>query len=234
MQRHIPNMLTLGNLFSGALGIVLVFENKLEQAMILLLISAAFDFMDGFSARLLGVTSAIGKELDSLADVVSFGFFPSAVLYMLLKTDPAIVYGAYVAFLILLCSAYRLARFNVDEEQSDRFLGLNTPANALLLVSMPYWLNDALDITGLSQSTFLYILTVTTSVLLVSNVPFIALKFKSYRMDENLSRYILLGSSTILLFIFRMGAIPLIILMYTALSLLFETRWFGLNKGNKS
>ncbi|MEY3679312.1 MAG: hypothetical protein RI924_1453 [Bacteroidota bacterium] len=139
MKKHIPNTLTCLNLFSGCVGLVFAFENQLIFAAYAIGISAMLDFFDGMTARLLKAYSEIGKELDSLADVVSFGVLPSLIIYQLFKTSTSVhAYLPYLAFMIAVFSALRLAKFNVDTRQSEHFIGLPTPANALLIGSLPF------------------------------------------------------------------------------------------------
>jgi CDP-diacylglycerol---serine O-phosphatidyltransferase len=137
MLRHLPNILTCCNLISGCLGILFLLEGRGIPAAYFVWISCLFDFFDGFAARWLKVSSPIGKELDSLADVVSFGVLPSFVMYKLLDNNTLVTYLPYIAFMIAAFSALRLAIFNVDETQTDSFRGLNTPANTLFISALP-------------------------------------------------------------------------------------------------
>ncbi|OZA56958.1 MAG: CDP-diacylglycerol--serine O-phosphatidyltransferase, partial [Sphingobacteriales bacterium 39-40-5] len=141
MKKHIPNSVTCLNLFSGCLGIVFAFQGNLIWASYAIVIAAVFDFFDGMLARLLKAYSDIGKELDSLADMVSFGVLPSVIIYQLFALSPQIDFGAdwlsFSAFIIAVFSALRLAKFNIDTRQSENFIGLPTPANALLIASFP-------------------------------------------------------------------------------------------------
>src|SRR6476620_6072036 len=137
MTRHIPNFLTCCNLICGCLGIVFVLEGRLVPAAYFVWAACVFDFFDGFAARMLKVSSPIGKELDSLADVVSFGVLPAMVMYTMIgnsTTSPAL---PYLGFMIAVFSALRLAIFNIDETQTDSFKGLNTPANSFFITSLP-------------------------------------------------------------------------------------------------
>lgn len=150
ITRHIPNTLTCMNLFSGCIACVMAFEFKYEWALTFIIISAVFDFLDGMSARLLNAPSPIGKELDSLADDVSFGVAPSLIVFSLLRetTYPGWMssfqeYVPYFAFLIAVFSALRLAKFNIDERQSSSFIGLNTPANTLFWAAAAAQYHDA-------------------------------------------------------------------------------------------
>lgn len=219
MKRHLPNFLTCCNLLCGCLGIVFVLEGRGIPAAYLVWLAGVFDFFDGFTARMLKVTSPVGKELDSLADVVTFGVLPSLVMYRMIAggTDSTIL--PYAGFIIAVFSALRLAIFNVDETQSDSFRGLNTPANTIFITSIPLlsgevgrWLYSPWVLTGI---------TVVFSLLLVSPIRFFALKFKTFRWEDNQVRFTFLALSVLLLISVQVLAIPLIILLYILLSLLY-------------
>ena len=143
LKKHIPNAITCANLFSGCIGIVFAFKGEQEVAAYFVLLSGLFDFFDGMVARLLNVKSEIGKQLDSLADMVSFGFLPGVVMFQLLMlSDYSSAYLPYLGFLITVFSALRLAKFNIDERQTEDFIGLNTPKNTLFIVSLPFIAHD--------------------------------------------------------------------------------------------
>jgi CDP-diacylglycerol---serine O-phosphatidyltransferase len=216
MIRHIPNFLTCCNLLCGCFGIVFLMEGRSVPAAYFVWIACVFDFFDGFSARLLKVSSPIGKELDSLADVVSFGVLPALVMYRLIEESSE---GpiAYVGFMIAAFSALRLAIFNVDETQRDSFRGLNTPANTLFITSLPLLHHRVGD--WLYQPWVLVMITVAFSLLLVSRIEIFALKFKNFSWADNKLRFTFLILSVLLLAIFQVVAIPLIILLYIVLSL---------------
>lgn len=235
IKNHIPNFITLLNLLSGCIAIVFIFENQLDIASYLIGLAAIFDFLDGFFARLLKVQSPIGKDLDSLADVISFGLVPGLILFKLLGYSLGISVNTglislvpYIAFSIPLFSALRLAKFNNDERQTDVFIGLPTPANALLIASFPLILLqkttlagiDMLGIQSLFLSTF-FLIAITTllSYLLVAEVPLLSLKFKTFAWQDNKFRYIFLITSGLLLLIFFYLAIPIIIILYILLSI---------------
>jgi CDP-diacylglycerol--serine O-phosphatidyltransferase len=179
--------------------------------------AAAFDFFDGFAARMLKVTSPIGKELDSLADMVSFGLLPSLVMYKMIAASTDITWLPYVAFLIAVCSALRLAIFNVDETQSDSFKGLNTPANTLFITSLPLVSNQVGN--WLYQDWVLILITTVFSLLMVSRIEIMAFKFKNFSWADNKIRFTFLLLSVLLIAILQVSAIPLIILLYIGLSL---------------
>lgn len=180
-------------------------------------VACVFDFLDGFTARLLKTHSAIGKELDSLADVVSFGVLPSLVIY---KLWPADVPGwiALSSLSIVAFSALRLAIFNIDETQTDSFRGLPTPANAILLTSLPLLPEPTLAL--LQQPIQLMVITILSSWLLISPIGLFAIKFKSFSWKGNEIRFTFLLAAVLLLSLFKLVAVPLVILLYIAFSLL--------------
>jgi CDP-diacylglycerol--serine O-phosphatidyltransferase len=227
LLRHLPNALTCGNLLCGCWGIVLCFQPSpaLAQAAYMIYAAALLDFFDGFVARLLKVSSPIGKELDSLADVVSFGVLPGFIVYQLLQAA-APGYLPLVALVVPVFSALRLAKFNVDTRQSDSFIGVPTPANAMLVSALPLlaefpnnflaqWLlplvRNGWAVAGLA---------VAMSLLLVSELPLLALKFKGFGWDRHKFQYILVGSAAILFLAFNFAALPVIIGLYIILSLI--------------
>lgn len=224
MKKHLPNAVTCLNLLSGCLGIVFAFQGNLEWASYAILIAAVFDFFDGLLARLLKAYSDIGKELDSLADVISFGVLPSVIVYQLFLLSPQIssvsIWLNFTAFLIAMFSALRLAKFNIDVRQSDHFIGLPTPANALLIASFPMIIadNNLFLINYILNPYFLFIFSLGMGILLVVEIPLISLKFKSLDPRENLLRYILIFSSLILLLFFKFAAVPVIIFLYFLIS----------------
>lgn len=226
MKKHLPNFITCLNLFSGCIGIVYAFEGELVIAGYTILLSAIFDFFDGMTARLLSAYSEIGKELDSLADVVSFGVLPSVIIYQLFLQSPQIDNVSPIlnmsAFFIAIFSALRLAKFNVDIRQSENFIGLPTPANALLIGSLPMILaqNNWFFTSYILNPFFLFIFSLGMSILLVTEIPLISLKFKSLKLNDNLFRYILVLSSIVLVVIFKFAAVPIIIIIYILLSLI--------------
>lgn len=224
MKKHLPNAVTCLNLFSGCMGIVFAFQGNLIWAAYAILIAAILDFSDGMLARLLKAYSEIGKELDSLADMVSFGVLPSVIIYQLFLLSPQITtissWLNYSAFLIAIFSALRLAKFNIDVRQSEYFIGLPTPANALLIASFPMIIeqDNSLYPDFILNSYFLFIFSLGMGILLVSEIPLISLKFKSIKLSENLFRYILMFSSLILLLIFKFAAVPIILSLYILIS----------------
>ena len=183
-------MLTCSNLLSGAVAVIMAIYDEYDMALLMIIVAALFDFLDGFSARLLRVCSPIGKELDSLADCISFGLAPSAMLFSYLSID--LDWWALPALLMAAFSALRLANFNLDERQTTSFLGLATPANALFwasLIAALYTLDMAMplwaDIILLLSSFF-------SCYLLMSEMPFFSLKFHDYSFANNRLRYVFL------------------------------------------
>ena len=231
IKKHIPNAITCCNLLCGCLAIVQVFEGNLIYAAYLVGLAAIFDFFDGFAARMLKVSSAIGKDLDSLADMVTFGVVPGLVMFQLLKTS--LITGnvdfqvfknnsflVYVPFIIIIFSALRLAKFNNDTRQTESFIGLNTPANSMVICSIPLILNQHPEIGTLLNPYVLCVLSVGLSLLLVSEIPMFSLKFKHFKWKGNEIRFIFLALSLLMLTTLQFIGIPLIIILYVLLSLL--------------
>ena len=219
LKAQLPNFITLLNLLSGVLGILWVLEGQPLYGAYFAILSATFDFFDGFAARLLKVQSDMGKELDSLADVVSFGVLPGILLYSLTKSQTEASYLPYFTLIIPMLSAYRLAKFNLDTRQSDRFIGLPTPANALLLTTIPYLAARWPELSPwLSSPIALVVIAWLTSLLLVAELPLIALKFKNSSFRDNSFRYALLVIGAVCLVWLQLAGIPLVILAYLLLS----------------
>lgn len=229
LVKHIPNAITCGNLLCGCLGIIEVFNGRLTNASLLMLVAGILDFFDGFVARLLHVQSPIGKELDSLADMVTFGALPGFIMYYLIGYDYnsgifSINNWCYVALLIPIFSALRLAKFNIDTRQSDQFIGVPTPANAIFLGSFPFLFQNSLFMQmAISQANLIQILLVficiICSLMLVAPLPLIALKFKNFHWKGNEARFSLIGISALLLISLQTLALPLIIILYVLFSL---------------
>ena len=217
LKKNIPNFITLGNLLCGALAINFIFSNEFVVASWLIALAALFDFADGFVARMLKVSSPMGKELDSLADLVTFGLAPAFMLLRLFpdQTSPL----RYGMFLIALCAAWRLAKFNIDTRQSDSFLGLPTPANALFIGAFPLIMVQNPSIQSWLNPTIYLIIAVFLSVIMVVELPLFSLKFKQFGFAENKVRYLFLAASILLLFMLKFIALPLIVFMYILISL---------------
>jgi CDP-diacylglycerol---serine O-phosphatidyltransferase len=218
MKRHVPNFFTCCNLVCGCLGIVFVLEGREIPAAYFVWLACVFDFFDGFAARMLRVTSPIGKELDSLADVVSFGVLPSLVMYKMISSSTDSSFIPYLAFTIAVFSALRLAIFNVDETQRDSFRGLNTPANTLFITALPLLYNEVGR--WLYDTRVLVAITIIFSLLLVSRIEFFALKFKNFTWQDNKLRFTFLVLAVLLLVVLQIAAIPIIIILYILLSLM--------------
>jgi CDP-diacylglycerol---serine O-phosphatidyltransferase len=217
LLRHVPNVLTCGNLLCGLLGIISLVNNYPVASAYFVWAACVFDFFDGFTARWLRVTSSIGKELDSLADVVSFGVLPSLTMFQWLNTTADVRWLAYVSVMIAIFSALRLAKFNVDTRQQEVFIGLPTPANAIFITSLAFLPASVFQLVF--TPTMLSAITILFSLLLVAPLELFALKFKNYGWADNKIRLTFLIVSVLLVVFFRAGALPLIILFYIILSL---------------
>ena len=228
MKKHIPNTITCLNLISGCIATYFAFQGSYMEALLFIVIGAVFDFFDGMTARLLHVSSPIGKELDSLADDITFGFAPSAMVFSFLSSFHIhLSFVPFLAFVIAAFSALRLAKFNLDERQALGFIGLPTPANALfwgsLIVSLsfqtwfePYQLPEF----------WLYVVLALIPVscyLLVSEIPMFALKFKTWKWKGNEVKYIFLLTCIPLLLLLQVSGIAVIIAWYVVLSVV--TGW---------
>lgn len=225
LKSHLPNVLTSVNLTCGCLSIICALDADSYQmlwATYLIWIAAAFDFFDGMVARLLKSHSELGKQLDSLADMVSFGVAPGVILYALIREEATIdeQWIAYFALIIPVFSALRLAKFNIDENQSESFIGLPTPANALLIGSLPLLLlkGDERISASISSPETMAVLGVALSLLLVSKVGMFSLKVKSLKWKGNELVYTFLTISGLILFVFPYAALPIIILLYIVIS----------------
>lgn len=255
MKKHIPNALTLCNLVCGCIAVRYALMAMFGYALVFILLGAVFDFLDGFVARRLRVVSPIGKELDSLADCITFGFAPAAMIFTLLRACLHNVGGLYgydmgqspvrvvavLAFLVAAFSALRLAKFNLDERQTTSFLGLPTPANALLTAAFVMTLNRmdhilANMLGGMVQANIAAIILIIvfialTCALLVSEVPMFSLKFKDFSWSHNKVRYVFILTSAIALIVSAMFGLKWLIAIlgavmvwYIVLSLVTERR----------
>lgn len=226
IKKHIPNTITCCNLICGCIATWFAFLPDYGYAMAFIVAGAVFDFFDGFMARMLKVSSTIGKELDSLADDITFGFAPAAILFSLLKEVPApasweVLNAAYpyVAFLIAAFSALRLAKFNLDERQTTSFLGLPTPANALFWAALALGLREWLTAQSYAW-ILLCLLCLISCALLVSEIPMFALKFKHFGWKGNGLRYSFVVLSAALLVTLGWTGFSVIIVCYILASLL--------------
>lgn len=243
IKKHIPNAITCCNLLCGCLALVQAFEGNLVYAAYLVGMGAIFDFFDGFAARMLKVSSPIGKDLDSLTDMVTFGVVPGIVMYKLLSISfiqqelaqfegvSGIVKGMpddlyndryiyYIPFIIVIFSAIRLAKFNNDTRQTDSFIGVPTPAVALFICALPLILNHNNHYDFIFNPYLLSITSVILSFLLISELPLFALKFKHFKWTGNETRFVFLGLSLVMLITLQFVGIPLIIIMYILLSVI--------------
>lgn len=247
-MKQIPNIFTLLNLFFGCIAIVFALQNSIEitadgqfvrlteelyYASLFIGIAAVIDFLDGFVARALNASSEMGKQLDSLADVVSFGAAPSIILYQFLRMSfirenegvETSILWLMPAFVFACAGAYRLARFNLDTEQSFGFKGVPIPAAGLVVASLPliYWnMQTEMVYTILMNKWFLYGLIILLSFLMVSKLPLMALKFKDFSIKSNLPKFILVGIAVVTALLLKWLAIPIVFIAYIILSLLYK------------
>lgn len=213
IKKHIPNALTCANLLSGCVGIVYAFQNRLDIAAYAVLISGIFDFFDGNLARILNVKSPIGKELDSLADMVSFGFLPGVVMFKLLEqSHSTFEYLPFFGFLITIFSCLRLAKFNIDTRQTEDFIGLNTPMNTLFIVSLPFIQREYPALIG--STLLLVCLTILMSWLLISEIRIYSLKFGTMSWADNKIKFVFLIVSAVLIAFLKFAAIPFVLILY--------------------
>jgi CDP-diacylglycerol---serine O-phosphatidyltransferase len=240
IKQHIPNTLTILNLLSGLISLTLTFKGDYVFASFFIFIAAGFDFLDGNAARILKAHSELGKQLDSLADMVSFGVAPGIMVFQMISVHCAgscnmferMHVTPYFAMLIPVCSALRLAKFNIDLRQEVNFIGIPTPANAIFFASIPLVLFVQPNIFSLvhldfmvsffSNTRILTILAVFFSYLLISDFKIFSMKFKNFAWKGNELRYILLISSIILFILFFLCAVPIIIGIYILMSIFFQ------------
>lgn len=219
MKRHLPNLITLVNLFSGCLAITFLFQGYEEGVLWCVGVSLLADLLDGMVARLLHSTSKMGKELDSLADLVSFGVLPGFMLYQMANT----AWLAYVMLLIPIFAAFRLAKFNIDSRQNDYFLGLPTPAMTIGVLGL--YMGHRLSYDALFQSwQTLLPIAILLSGLMVSEVPLLSLKFNNFQWQEQWIKVVfVLVAVALSIFLFPLG-LSLSIVLYVLLSLLLRKR----------
>ena len=230
MRKHIPNTITCSNLLSGCVATMFAFEGAYQYAFAFIIAGAVFDFFDGLTARALKVSSPIGKELDSLADVVTFGFAPAAMVFSWLRECadthldilPAFAMP-FLAFLLVAFSALRLAKFNVDERQTSSFIGLPTPANALFWGALVLGSHDLVVVNPYGWMLVLA-LVLLFSYLLVAEIPMFSLKFKSLAWKANRIAYTFLLVSLVLLILLGLNGLSAVIGWYIILSVLTQKR----------
>jgi CDP-diacylglycerol--serine O-phosphatidyltransferase len=247
MKKHIPNLLTLGNLFCGTIATILAVQGDFVGAGLFVVIGIFLDFFDGFAARLLNVSGELGKQLDSLADMVTSGVVPGIIMFNLLYQSsfknvgaqfidegvrPSITFNddifswiSYIGLLLTLGACYRLAKFNIDTRQSESFIGLPTPAMSLFVISLPLiqeytsaeWVQNLI-----TNNYFLILITLLLTYLMNAEIPLFSLKFKEYSLKNNLVKYLFLFISLLMIVVLNFIAIPIIIIFYVFLSVMLE------------
>jgi CDP-diacylglycerol--serine O-phosphatidyltransferase len=232
VKKHIPNLITLLNLLSGCIALIFAFQEQFEMAFYFVCLGIFLDFFDGFFARLFHVSSPLGLQLDSLADMVTSGVVPGTVMYFMLTNalnSPKIdVYNptfwlACTGFIITLGSCYRLANFNIDTRQSDSFIGLPTPANALFILSLPLVLQFSESLVVLELLTNVWVLIIISLLsvyLLNAEIPLFSLKIKNFSFQKYALQIGFVLFSILLLIFMRFSAVPLLILSYVLLSII--------------
>lgn len=230
MKKHIPNIITLLNLFCGCIAVIFAIQNKMDWVIFWVSLGIFFDFFDGFFARLLNVKSELGLQLDSLADMVTSGVTPGIAMFQMLSSSNFVVHNdsllstllPYFGFLITLSSAYRLANFNIDPRQTLGFIGLPTPANALFVISLSVITSHQMMtpcLLSVMQNTwFLIGITLLSTYMLNAEIALFALKFKDYSFQNNKLKYIFLLISVLCLILLKLVAVPIIITLYVLLS----------------
>lgn len=230
IKNNLANAITLGNLFSGCVGAIHLILGDYQTTSICLILSLILDFFDGFVARALKSNSNLGVQLDSLADMVSFGLVPGLTMFKILEPFGNNLSGftlpfevKYFGLLITLFSCLRLAIFNLDEDQKYYFKGLNTPSNTILIFGLYYVVrHEEIFVHLANNSLLMIILTILSSWLLISPIKMIAMKFKSMKLQDNYPKIALLIGSVIILIIFKTVGIPLVIIYYILISLIFQ------------
>lgn len=236
MKKHIPNLLTLGNLLCGTLAAIFAIKGDFTATALLVVIGIGFDFFDGFVARILNVQGELGKQLDSLADMVTSGVVPGIVMLKMLEESIDVDavgyfgidnYGAtgsnlpFLGLLLTLGACYRLAKFNIDTRQSDNFIGLPTPAMSLFVISLPLiagFTTQSFFVDIVTNKWFLIAATIILTYLMNAELPLFSLKFKDFSFKKNALKYLFLIASIILLILLKFVAVPVIILLYILLS----------------
>lgn len=232
IRKEIPNLLTLGNLFCGTIATIFAVQGNFEGAALYVVIGIFFDFLDGFVARLLNVSGELGKQLDSLADMVTSGVVPGIIISKLIQNnflnsskpfDDRFFDISLIGLIITLGACYRLAKFNIDTRQSNSFIGLPTPAMCLFVISLPLIqkhteIQFVLDLIG--NNYFLIVLTVVLTYLMNAELPLFSLKFKDYSLKNNWITYLFLAISFLLIITINYLSIPIIIILYILLSIM--------------
>ncbi|WP_158837976.1 CDP-alcohol phosphatidyltransferase family protein [Polaribacter sp. L3A8] len=242
LKKHIPNLITLGNLFCGTVATIFAVEGDFVYAGLFVVLGILFDFFDGFAARLLNVSGELGKQLDSLADMVTSGVVPGIIVYKLLieNTDEILDFNEpnylpFIGLLLTLGACYRLAKFNIDTRQSDSFIGLPTPAMSLFIISLPL-IQEYSTITFaqelITSNYFLIAVTLILTYLMNVELPLFSLKFKDYSFKKNIIVYSFLFASFILIYTLHFISIPFIIILYIIISLINKIIVFNGNSQN--
>lgn len=230
LRNNLANTFTLANLFSGSIGVIHLLDGDYKTAGLCIILSLILDFFDGFVARALKSNSNLGVQLDSLADMVSFGLLPGLAMYKMLQPFGTEFLGLqmpfeikYLGLLITVFSCLRLAIFNIDEDQKYYFKGLNTPSNTILIFGLYYVLNEVGSYSFLRATPlFMVLLTLLSSWLLVSPIKMISMKFKSMTVRDNIPKIALLAGGIIILLLFKTVGIPIVIVYYILVSLVFQ------------
>lgn len=230
IKNNLANAFTLANLFSGSIGVIQLLAGNYQITAICIIVSLILDFFDGFIARAMISNSNLGAQLDSLADMVSFGLLPGIVMYKALEPFGTEIFGIelpfeikYFGLFITLFSCLRLAIFNLDEEQTYYFKGLNTPSNTILIFGLYYAFLENGSFQFIFENPLLMVIfTIISSWILVSPIKMIAMKFKSMKLEDNYPKIALLIGALLILIIFKTVGIPLVILYYILISLIFQ------------
>ena len=225
-KKHLPNILTLGNLLCGTIAVIFAVQGDFLSAALFVVLGIVFDFLDGFAARLLNVSGELGKQLDSLADMVTSGVVPGIVMLQLLNNKPVTElnfsnYVPYIGLLLTLAACYRLATFNLDTRQTDSFIGLPTPAMSLFVIALPLipmYSDNQFFIELVQNNYFLIVITLVLTYLMNAEIPLFSLKFKSFGLKKNKLKYFFLLASMALMLSLEVIAIPLVIVLYVLLS----------------
>ena len=233
IKKHIPNLITLGNLFCGTIATIYAVKADFVFAGLFVILGILFDFFDGFAARLFQVSGELGKQLDSLADMVTSGVVPGIIMLKLIEVntinasnsffDNSILGISLVGLVLTLGACYRLAKFNIDTRQSDFFIGLPTPAMSLFVISLPLiqqYSNIEFALNLITNNYFLIAITILLTYLMNAQLPLFSLKFKDYSVKSNLIKYVFLTASLLMIIFLQYISIPLIIIVYVVLSVI--------------
>ncbi|PQJ80855.1 phosphatidylserine synthase [Polaribacter porphyrae] len=232
MIKQLPNLITLGNLFCGTIATIFAVESNFKMAALFVVAGIVFDFFDGFVARLLKASGELGKQLDSLADMVTSGVVPGIIMSRLIQNnllnqsnsfDDNFLDVALIGLILTLGACYRLANFNIDTRQSNSFIGLPTPAMSLFVISLPLiqeYSNYSYVSELITNNYVLIFITVILTYLMNAEIPLFSLKFKNYTIKDNFIKYLFLITSIILIFALNYLSVPLIIIFYIILSVI--------------